>query len=190
MNTLFEHLRGVGEEKVKTIWQQSEAEVHDYQQEKEAALAEDRKRCQLQGQQTLVEFGRSLMVAAEEKAWLRQSEAETQLADRLYELAQRELPWLREQCGSRLLETCAKDLPRAEWKKLRVHESEVNLARTLFPGAEIAGDNSISGGFVAESADDRIMVINTLEKRLERSWPRILPELLRTLRKEKENAAS
>ncbi|MBU4034115.1 MAG: hypothetical protein KKG34_04885, partial [Proteobacteria bacterium] len=71
MNTLFEHLRGVGEEKVKTIWQQSEAEVHDYQQEKEAALAEDRKRCQLQGQQTLVEFGRSLMVAAEEKAWLR-----------------------------------------------------------------------------------------------------------------------
>jgi len=190
MNTLFEHLHGVGEEKIKTIWQQAEAEVHDYQQEKEAALAEDRKRCQLQGQQTLVEFGRSLMVAAEEKTWLRQAEAETRLAERLYALAQKELVWLREQCGDRLLSACAKELPQVEWRQLRVSEKEIELARTLFPEAEIAGDNSISGGLVAESVDGRITVINTLEKRLERAWPRILPRFIRVLLEDKTNAAS
>ncbi len=190
MNTLLEHLRAVGEEKVCAIWQQAEAEVQAYQKEKEAALAEERKRCRLQGQQALVEFGRGLMVAAEEKAWLRRSEAEAQLAERLYHLAQKELDWLREQCGSRLLSACAKELPQAEWKQLRVSESEVAFARTLFPEAEVAGDRSISGGLVAESGDGRVTVINTLEKRLERAWPRILPGFFRTLREEKENAAS
>lgn len=190
MNTLFDHLRAVGEEKIRAVRLQAEAEVQGFREEKEAALAEERKRCQLQGQQSLMEHGRGLMTEAEEKAWLRQSEAERQLADRLYELAKKELPLLREQCGNRLLETCSKELPQAKWQKLRVHESEVNLARTLFPEAEIKGDDTISGGLVAESADGRIMVINTLEKRLERSWPRILPEFLRTLRKEKANAAS
>lgn len=190
MNTLFDHLRAVGEEKIRAVRLQAEAEVLAFREEKEAALAEERKRCQLQGQQSLMEHGRSVMAEAEEQAWLRQSETETQLADRLYELAQKELPWLREQCGSSLLETCARDLPRTEWRKLRVHASQVDLARKLFPKAEIEGDDTISGGLVAESADGRIMVINTLEKRLERSWPRILPDFLRTLRKERENAAS
>lgn len=190
MNTLFDHLRAVGEEKIRAIRLQAENEVLAFHKEKEASLAEERKRCQLQGQQLLMEFGRGLMVDAEEDAWLRQSEAERQLADRLYELAQKELPWLREQCGSRLLETCAKELPRTKWRKLRVHVSQVDLARKLFPEAKIEGDDTISGGLVAESADGKIMVINTLEKRLERSWPRILPEFIRTLRKEKENAVS
>ena len=190
MDTLFEHLRTVGEEKVRAIWQQAEAEVRDYQQEKEAALAEERKRCQLLGQQALAEFGRGLMVEAEEKAWLRQSEAETRLAERLYDLAQKELHWLREQCGHRLLSACAKELPQVEWKQLRVNESDVELARALFPPAEGAGDKHITGGLVAESVDGRVSVVNTLEKRLERAWPRILPGFFRTLQEEKKNAAS
>lgn len=187
---LLEHLRATGEERVRAIWRQAQAEAQDYQQEQEAVLAEKRAQCQLQGRQALLEFGRALMVTAEEKAWLRQSEAEAQLAERLYQLAQKELPWLREQCGSRLLAAWVKDLPQVEWSRLRVSESEVALASSLFPEAEVTGDRSISGGFVATSKDGRITVVNTLEKRLERAWPRILPELFRALLKEDEHAAS
>lgn len=190
MDTLFEHLRGVGEEKVKAIWQQAQAEVESHRREKESLLAEETKRHHQQGRQSLEELGRDVMQAAEEKARHRRAEAETRLAERLYELAIKELPWLHDQCGKRLLSFCAEELPRVKWGLIRVNESEIDLARTLFPEARTVGEANISGGLIAESADGGITVINTLEKRLERAWPMILPELFRSLHQEKKDAAS
>lgn len=190
MQTLFEHLRATGEEKVRSIWEQAEAEVQRHTAEAEAALAEKRSRCHLEGEQTLVELGRSLMREAEKKALLRQAQAETALAERLYQLARKELPWLREHCGDKLLSALAQELPQAEWGRMRVSERDLAHARNLFPGAQIEGDSNISGGLVADSADGRITVSNTLEKRLERAWPQILPEFFRSLRKENPHAAS
>ena len=190
MQTLFEHLRVLGEAKVRAIWEQAEAEVQRHTTEAEAALAEERKRCHLEGRQALQELGRGLMREAEEQAWLRQAKAETALAERLYELARKELPWLREHCGDTLLSALAKELPQGEWGLVRVSENEVAQARTLFPEARIEGDIRLAGGLVAESADGRISVVNTLEKRLERALPRLLPEFFRSLSKEKPHAAS
>jgi V/A-type H+-transporting ATPase subunit E len=62
------------------------------------------------------------------------------------------------------------------------------VARQLFPQAEIVIDEGISGGLVASSADGRITVINTLEKRLERLWPRLVPEILRDVVENEQTA--
>lgn len=190
MQTLFEHLRALGEEKVRVLWEQAEGEVQRHTAEAESALAEERKRCRLEGEHALQELGRRLMREAEEQAWLRQAKAETALAERLYDLARKELPWLREHCGDKLLPTLAKELPRGEWGLVRVSENEAAQARALFPTARIEGDLRLAGGLVAQSADGKISVVNTLEKRLERAWPRLLPEFFRTLHQEKPHAAS
>lgn len=190
MQTLFEHLRATGEERVRAIWEQAEAEVQRHTAEAEASLAEERNRCRLEGEQALMELGRRLMREAEEKALLRQAQAETALSERLYELARKELPWLQEHCGGKLLSALAKELPQREWGLLHVSENEVAQARDLFPKARIEGDIRLTGGLVAESADGRITVNNTLEKRLERAWPRLLPEFFRSLHQEKPYAAS
>jgi V/A-type H+-transporting ATPase subunit E len=190
MQTLVEHLRVMGEEKVKAFWQEAEAEVQRYTVAEETALAEEKRRCRMQREQALLELGRSLMREVEEKVWQRQSLVEARLAGRLHELATKELSWLREQCGSRLLTTLAGELPAAVvWEQVRVSEREVELARQLFPGAQVQGDRSIAAGLVAQSAHGKIMVVNTLEKRLERAWPQLLPEMLRALRRDGENAS-
>ncbi len=189
MQTLLEHLRAIGEEKVRTIWQEAEAEMQRQKEEEAAVRAEERRRHQLQELQAIEALGRSLMRAAEEKSWQRRFEVETRLAERLYELARTQLPWLREQCGSKLFKALAEELPKAKWGFLSVNEGEIDLARHYFPEAQITGNADISGGLVAESEDGAITVINTLEKRLERAWPQILPELFRKIRQEQESAS-
>jgi len=189
MQPLLEHLRALGEEKVTTIWQQAEAEVQRQKEEAAAVLAEERRRHHLQELQALEIFGRSLMRAAEEKSWQRRFEVETCLAQRLYELARTQLPWLREQCGSKLFKALAEELPKVKWRFLSVNEGEIDLGRRYFPEAQITVNADISGGLVAESEDGAIKVINTLEKRLERAWPQMLPELFRKIRQEQEGAS-
>ena len=52
---------------------------------------------------------------------------------------------------------------------------------SFFPQAEIETDDSIRGGFEASADDGKYRVINVLEKRLEKGWPLVLPELLKEL---------
>jgi V/A-type H+-transporting ATPase subunit E len=51
----------------------------------------------------------------------------------------------------------------------------------MFPDAEVIADESISGGLDAATAGGRIRVVNTFEKRLERAWPILLPEMIRAV---------
>jgi len=189
MPTLLEHLLATGEERVRMIWQQAQAEVHDHQEKGESALAEERRHCQLREQQDLDCFTAALRRAAEEASWQRQSEVEIHLADRLFSLASNQLPWLREHSGKGLFSTLAAELPSVRWSVVRIHKDDIDLARAAFPEAQVEGDSGITGGLIAQSEDGSMQVINTLEKRLERAWPQLLPELFRLVRKEWENAS-
>ena len=44
----------------------------------------------------------------------------------------------------------------------------------------------ISGGLKVESPEGRVVIINSLDKRLEHLWPEILPEIMRELRQMKD----
>lgn len=120
--------------------------------------------------------------AAREQQALRQErllrlQAEQALAARLLRLARELLPQLRADAGREVFAALAAELPPAEWGELRVHPDDLPLARQLFAGIAISADSRNSGGLEAVTADGGLRVINTLEKRLERLWPHLLPEL-------------
>jgi V/A-type H+-transporting ATPase subunit E len=104
-------------------------------------------------------------------------------------LASNQLPWLREHSGKGLFSTLAAELPSVRWSVVRIHKDDIDLARAAFPEAQVEGDSGITSGLIAQSEDGSMQVINTLEKRLERAWPQLLPELFRLVRKEWENAS-
>jgi vacuolar-type H+-ATPase subunit E/Vma4 len=46
----------------------------------------------------------------------------------------------------------------------------------------VVADPAITGGLVAVTADGSLTVVNTLDSRLERCWPDLLPHLIAELR--------
>ena len=48
-----------------------------------------------------------------------------------------------------------------------------------FPDAEILFDKAITGGLEAISDGGEVRVVNTFEKRLERMWEEMLPEIMK-----------
>jgi vacuolar-type H+-ATPase subunit E/Vma4 len=100
------------------------------------------------------------------------------LSHRLYALAASSLRLLREKAYEKSFERLALELPPFRWQRVRVCPDDSELARKFFPGAEIVIDRSISGGMEAEAEEGSIRIVNTFEKRLERSWTEMLPNLL------------
>ena len=93
-------------------------------------------------------------------------------------LALRLLPRLRERDYPRIFSRLAAELPPIEWETVRVNPADAEIAGYLFPRARIVPDTAICGGMEALAEGGRIQVINTLEKRLERGWPELLPVLI------------
>jgi V/A-type H+-transporting ATPase subunit E len=60
-----------------------------------------------------------------------------------------------------------------------VNPEDVGFAKNIFAGADIIPDKTIAGGVDAMTDGGEIRVINTFEKRLERAWVDMLPELLK-----------
>ena len=108
--------------------------------------------------------------------------AERALADRLYGLAQSSLPALRNVGYRDMFVSFAQELPRFAWKTIRVNPGDGALAREQFPGAEVQFDKTITGGLEAISDGGEVRVVNTFEKRLERTWEEMLPEIMKEVK--------
>lgn len=113
---------------------------------------------------------------------------EERLQQRLWQLARPLLAELATREPEALLAALADELPTAEWQQVAVNPGATALAGRRFPRARISGDAGISGGLRCTSADGRIVVDNTLETRLARGWPELLPLLFATL--EADDAAA
>lgn len=109
-------------------------------------------------------------------------EAENRMAARLLASALALLPRLRETGYAEALGAIIRALPPAGWRSARVNPADLEQTRSLLPGVEVLPDPSITGGIEVETADDRLRVSDTLEKRLERYWPELVPELMGKLR--------
>jgi V/A-type H+/Na+-transporting ATPase subunit E len=175
---LLAALRSEAEEKTRIIRQEAAAETARLKAEAAAGLAR-------LGEKLLQEQART--IAAEESAILAEAErsarrtrlaAAEKLAEKLYELARKLLPRLREKEYPRIFSLLAAELPPIEWQTLRVNPADAERAADLFPRALIVPDSAICGGMEALADEGRIRVINTLEKRLERGWPELLPVLI------------
>ncbi|KAF0216104.1 MAG: V-type H+-transporting ATPase subunit [Geobacteraceae bacterium] len=181
---LIEALRREGEEKAGAIRREAEAEAERTRSEAEAGLALLREEHAKRQAVAVAEKSREILAEAESKGRLIRLAAESVLAERLYELARRSLRLLREQGYEALFAALAEELPPVKWETVRVNPADEEPAGRHFPAAEIVTDNALTGGMEVSGEGGRLCIVNTLEKRLERGWPEILPGLFRDVCKE------
>jgi vacuolar-type H+-ATPase subunit E/Vma4 len=178
---LIVSLRAAGDEKLKAI--QAEAEQEAVRIRTDAArrieaLQEERTR---KHAAEAVKQSEALMAEANRTVRTIGLRAERALADRLYGVARASLPALRNVGYRDVFTGFARELPKFTWKTVRVNPGDVALAREQFPEAEVLADPGIIGGLEAASDGDRVRVVNTFEKRLERMWEEILPDIMKEM---------
>jgi V/A-type H+/Na+-transporting ATPase subunit E len=176
---LISSLRSAGDEKLKTL--RAEAEQEAERVRAEAARRIDALR-QEHARRHAAEAARHaevLMAEANSAVRAVGLRAERALADRLYDVARASLHTLRNEGYRDLFTGFAGEFPRFTWKTVRVNPGDVGLAREYFPDAEVQEDPVIIGGMVAASEGDRVRVVNTFEKRLERLWEEMLPDIMK-----------
>jgi len=181
---LIDDLRQKSSERIRQIWSEAEARVEELRRQKQAEL--ERRQAELQGQlqDEMAKVAAPILHEASRMAIAEEDEALRRLADRLAGLAKDMLPRIREQEYPSLMTALADELPAIPWERVRVNPQDTELARTLFPESVVEQDESICGGFVASGEGGRYLVINTLEGRLEKGWPAILPILIKKIIKD------
>lgn len=179
---LIESLRKEGEEKTREIWKEAEAEAGKMRAAVSLRL-ETLQQDNAAGR-TTAEGSRKVLLEAETRARLIRLTSENNLSARLYSLAAASIGLLREKSSEDIFNRLVHELPSAKWQRVRVNPDDSGLAEKAFAGAEVVADKDITGGMEAETEEGNVRVVNTLEKRLERLWPQMLPDLLADIRRE------
>ena len=175
---LLAALRSEAEEKTRIMRQEAAAEAARLKGEAAAGLARLREQFQQEQARTIAAQESAILAEAERTARRARLAAAEKLAEKLYELARKLLPHLREKDYPGIFSLLAAELPPIGWETLRVNPTDAEIAADLFPRARIVPDTAICGGMEALAEEGRIRIINTLEKRLERVWPELLPALI------------
>jgi len=176
---LIESLRASGDEKIAALragaGQEAEKVRADTALAIEALRADHERR----------KAGLAAEIAAERASEAQESirqvmlAAEKKLCDRLSALARSSLRTLRNEGYREVFRSFASELPRFAWRTVRVNPGDAELARTFFPEAAIIPDENITGGLIVETEGGSVRVDNTFEKRLERAWEEMLPEIMK-----------
>jgi V/A-type H+-transporting ATPase subunit E len=183
---LLAALRQEADEKVEMLWRETKAEAERAREE--AAVGFERTRSESLSRQAAMigETTRDILAEAERKARQVRLAALRELSARLSELATTLLAELRDRPYEGLFEALVGELPSYPWETASVNPADVERASMFFPEAKIVADKAISGGLEVTGDKGRICVNNTLEKRLERAWPELLPEMMRAVYREIE----
>lgn len=179
---LLEALQREGRDKMAAITGMGAAEEDRLRSLAEERREELRRDHELQLELLCSDLKRTIMAGASREASLIRLRAEHALSQRLHEHALFCLKQLPGDDGERIFRALAAELPALPWHTLRVAPGDAALAATHFPDATIIADETVSGGVKAATADGSLTVDNTLETRLERIWPDLLPNLMAELR--------
>ena len=178
---LIESLRRAADERIKLIWQETEGEAEKIREDVSLKLDQLRENCSRAESLAVT----AAQVAAVSEAQTRSRtcllKAEKALSERLFSVAMSSLPRLRGSDYHEAFGKLAGELPPLAWKMVRVNPEDAGLAKSIFTDADIIPDKTIAGGVDAMTDGGKIRVINTFEKRLERAWVDMLPELLKKI---------
>jgi vacuolar-type H+-ATPase subunit E/Vma4 len=181
-NELLAALQREGREKVAAISGRRAAEEERLRAETARKIAELRQEHEAQLELLCSGRRRLLLAKASREAALLRLRAEHALALRLHERARHALPQLYGDDAERLFSQLAAELPSLPWQMIWTTPDASSAAAALFPTATIVADPALAGGLKAALAEDSLTVDNTLETRLEKLWPDLLPQLLTELR--------
>lgn len=177
-NELIEELGREVEEKIEAARRRAEEEFAKLKKENASELERLRQEREGGGSQAAEEARRTILAEARQNVLKLRLTATGDLSERLHRLA---LALLPELCGDgydELFENLVGELPEFPWETVRVNPRDRELALRHFPDAKIVVDEAICGGMEVSGTAKMISIINTLEKRLERLWPELLPDLL------------
>lgn len=178
------------EELIKSLWLRAEDKIltMDREAKEEAARTEQETALKIKGLRE--EHDRKVAAESAKRAGHILSDAQNRvrlmrlannrkLSGRLHRLTRSSLGLLRNVDYSGAFDALAMELPPLPWTSVRVNPGDTAIAQDRFPGAGIVPDESISGGMDVTTGDRSVRVINTFEKRLERAWEDILPDLIK-----------
>lgn len=189
VDELIASLRGHQQQQIAEIWQEAEARAAVLQKKTDDDIGAIR-----------ADFENRLAAAStsEEEAIQRQLrdrkrqlllQAEQRLAARLKKQAEQLLDRLRDGEYDRVFKELVAELPERKWEKVRVNPADVDLAQTCLPPVPVEPDTTITGGLVVAADREAVQVDNTFEKRLEKIWPVLLPEMVGEIYRRMRNNA-
>lgn len=187
---MIESLRRVGEESIRVLRQQAEKEATELQAAAVQKLGDLRKQHADQLSVVCGEESRRALAEGASRARVFRLAAEQTLSDSLYSIARFSLRQLRDDRYPAVFEKLVKELPQLSWKVVRVNAADVDLAKRFFPDADISPVSHIAGGVDVSIDDGTIRVINTFEKRLERAWAELLPQMVGDVYREVSDGTS
>lgn len=178
---LLEALRQEGERALEKLRQTHAAEVAEREAAAQLRREALRAAAERDWQLAAAAERQRCLAAGRRQACALLLTGENELAARLRQQATTLLPEVASRDPEALLTACAAELPPLAWARVRVARRDREVAARLFPTAEIVCEPDLAGGLVAETAAGRVRIDNSLEKRLERCWDDLLPELLAAL---------
>lgn len=179
---LLEALQRDGREKIAAITGQRAAQKERLRAEISSKIDVLQQKHEVQRELLCSGRKRQLLAKADREAALIRLRAEHALALRLHERARHSLPQLYGDDAERLFAQLAAELPLLPWQTIWTTPDATAAAAALFPTATIVADPSLAGGIKAATAEDNLTVDNTLETRLEKLWPDLLPQMIADLR--------
>jgi len=185
---LIRDLQQKSSDRIKEMWREAEKNVKDLREEQNNSFTLFKSEEEKQLQELERSVAAPIVFKAEKEALLIVDEAMRKLSERLYAIALRMLPQLRKEEYPEIFASLVEELPPFKWEAITVNELDVELAKSFFPSVEIRTDPALSGGFTTSGDNGNYRVINTLERRLEKAWPFVLPALLREITGERDVA--
>ena len=178
---LIASLRREGEEKADGIRRTAAAEADRVKGEAAVEMQSLRDSySRLRAEAVAAEEGR-LMADSRRQAERIRLHAEAALVERLYDVARASLAELRDERYDEQFARLVGELLPCAWETVRVNPVDAALAQRHFPGARIEQDSAISGGVRVSGDGGRLTNDNTFEKRLERCWPELAPDVTATV---------
>lgn len=178
---LIEALRRRGEENILAVRREAEAEAERIRAEASGKIGLVRESLCREHMLAVAKQTGEIISAAERKARMILLAAEKELSEKLYAAALGELCCLRNGRYPEIFGELVKELPAYQWQVVRVNPLDEGRAGEHFPGAAIMADPAITAGLEVEGRDGMVRIANTFEKRLDKAWAGILPELIRDI---------
>jgi vacuolar-type H+-ATPase subunit E/Vma4 len=178
LDELIKSLKKNEQKQIDDIWHGAESEAETLRSQIADAIADLTKIHADQLASACQKSMRVIFSETEIKTRQKKLFAYQALDQALRNAALKQFPALRKQNYEQVFASLAAELPERHWEKIFVNPGDQDLAAKIFPATSIYPDPSISGGLVAVTAHDRIIVDNTFNKRLERKWHHILPQII------------
>jgi len=183
LEELLHTLKKNEHKQIDDIWQQARAEADSIRTHVTEAIARITQEHKDKLAAACQKSVNTILAESDKKSREKKLLIYRDLNETLYQTAVKLLPELRLANYDNIFTELVNELPDMKWEKIIVNPSDTTLATRFFNENVVFSDNGVSGGLIAISAQGKIVVNNTFEKRLERKWAYLLPELIHDFKK-------